>query len=211
MRLRSDTASLDPEWSTIIECVSYVIRCHRESENTVVPVGVSLSWCLGMRPIVRVNLRFSGCLAYLPRMNVFVTGGAGYIGSVCVEELINAGHQVTVFDNLTEGHRSAVDKRARFQQGDLSDQELISRSVREARADAVMHFAANALVGESMKYWRLGARKRSGSSVGCSCVAMRQDGSGRWKVTSIGRVIICADHANVAGMLRCARVSSIPA
>ena len=42
-------------------------------------------------------------------MNVFVTGGAGYIGSVCVEELINAGHQVTVFDNLTEGHRSAVD------------------------------------------------------------------------------------------------------
>ncbi len=150
MRLRSDTASLDPEWSTIIECVSYVIRCHRESENTVVPVGVSLSWCLGTRPIVRVNLRFSGCLAYLPRMNVFVTGGAGYIGSVCVEELINAGHQVTVFDNLTEGHRSAVDKRARFQQGDLSDQELISRSVREARADAVMHFAANALVGESM-------------------------------------------------------------
>jgi UDP-glucose 4-epimerase len=83
-------------------------------------------------------------------MNVFVTGGAGYIGSVCVEELINAGHQVTVFDNLTEGHRSAVDKSARFIQGDLSDQELITRSVRDTKADAVMHFAANALVGESM-------------------------------------------------------------
>jgi UDP-glucose 4-epimerase len=43
-------------------------------------------------------------------MNVFVTGGAGYIGSVCTEELLNAGHHVTVYDNLTEGHRSAVDR-----------------------------------------------------------------------------------------------------
>jgi UDP-glucose 4-epimerase len=42
-------------------------------------------------------------------MNVFVTGGAGYIASICVEELLNAGHQVTVYDNLSEGHRSAVD------------------------------------------------------------------------------------------------------
>jgi UDP-glucose 4-epimerase len=83
-------------------------------------------------------------------MNVFVTGGAGYIGSISVEELINAGHQVTVFDNLTEGHGSAVDGRARFIQGDLSDQELITRSVCDAKAEAVMHFAANALVGESM-------------------------------------------------------------
>src|SRR5208282_3541754 len=47
-------------------------------------------------------------------MNVFVTGGAGYIGSVCTEELLNAGHTVTVYDNLTEGHRSAVDSRAKF-------------------------------------------------------------------------------------------------
>ena len=47
-------------------------------------------------------------------MNVFVTGGAGYIGSICTEELLNAGHQVTVYDNLTEGHRSAVDQRAKF-------------------------------------------------------------------------------------------------
>ena len=83
-------------------------------------------------------------------MNVFVTGGAGYIGSICVEELINAGHRVTVFDNLTEGHRSAVDGRAQFILGDLAEQELITKSVRDARADAVLHFAANALVGESM-------------------------------------------------------------
>jgi len=83
-------------------------------------------------------------------MNVFVTGGAGYIGSICVEELLNAGHQTTVFDNLTEGHRSAVDRRARFVQGDLANEELLTRAIEESRAEAVMHFAANALVGESM-------------------------------------------------------------
>jgi UDP-glucose 4-epimerase len=83
-------------------------------------------------------------------MNVFVTGGAGYIGSVCVEELLNAGHDVTVFDNLSEGHRSAVDKRARFVQGDLSDASGIARALTESRAEAIIHFAANALVGESM-------------------------------------------------------------
>ncbi|RME92106.1 MAG: UDP-glucose 4-epimerase GalE [Verrucomicrobia bacterium] len=91
-------------------------------------------------------------------MNVFVTGGAGYIGSICVEELLNAGHEVTVFDNLSEGHRSAVDGRARFIEGHLADREGVARAVRESGAEAVMHFAANALVGESMekpeKYFR---------------------------------------------------------
>ena len=91
-------------------------------------------------------------------MNVFVTGGAGYIGSVCVEELLNAGCQVTVFDNLSEGHRSAVDRRARFVQGDLADRAALGQSLKESRAEAVVHFAANALVGESMvnpgKYFR---------------------------------------------------------
>jgi UDP-glucose 4-epimerase len=91
-------------------------------------------------------------------MNVFVTGGAGYIGSVCVEELINAGHTVTVFDNLTEGHRSAVDPRAKFIEGCFSDAALIKQAVRDAKAEAILHFAANALVGESMtnpsKYFR---------------------------------------------------------
>ncbi len=91
-------------------------------------------------------------------MNVFVTGGAGYIGSVCVEELLNAGHQVTVFDNLTEGHRSAVDSRAKFVEGCFSDPDLITKAVRDSKAEAILHFAANALVGESMtnpsKYFR---------------------------------------------------------
>ncbi len=91
-------------------------------------------------------------------MNVSVTGGAGYIGSICVEELLNAGHQVTVYDNLTEGHRSAVDGRARFVEGCLSDTSKLNQWVKESKAEAVMHFAANALVGESMtnpgKYFR---------------------------------------------------------
>lgn len=83
-------------------------------------------------------------------MNVLVTGGAGYIGSVCVEELLNAGHRVTVFDDLSEGHRSAVDSRAAFVLGHLGDKDSISRTVRESGAEAIVHFAASALVGESM-------------------------------------------------------------
>jgi UDP-glucose 4-epimerase len=91
-------------------------------------------------------------------MNVFVTGGAGYIGSVCVEELLNADHEVTVFDNLSEGHHAAVDQRAVFVQACLSDEDNIAQALRDAKADAIIHFAANALVSESMinpgKYFR---------------------------------------------------------
>jgi UDP-glucose 4-epimerase len=83
-------------------------------------------------------------------MNVFVTGGAGYIGSVCTEELLNAGHQVTVYDNLTEGHRSAVDSRARFILGKPDEPGDVLNAVKSSRPEAILHFAANALVGESM-------------------------------------------------------------
>ncbi|MFZ0503914.1 MAG: UDP-glucose 4-epimerase GalE [Chthoniobacterales bacterium] len=84
-------------------------------------------------------------------MRILVTGGAGYIGSVCVEDLLNRGHNVTVFDNLTEGHRKAVDGRAKFVEGDLADQPALSDLIRMEGPEAVMHFAANALVGESMQ------------------------------------------------------------
>src|ERR1700728_2462225 len=83
-------------------------------------------------------------------MNVFVTGGAGYIGSVCTEELLNAGHQVTVYDNLTEGHRSAVDSRAKFIFAKPELEGDVLNAVKSSQPDAIMHFAANALVGESM-------------------------------------------------------------
>lgn len=83
-------------------------------------------------------------------MNVFVTGGAGYIGSICTEELLNAGHQVTVYDNLSEGHRSAVDARAKFILAKPEVPGDILNAVKSSNHDAIMHFAANALVGESM-------------------------------------------------------------
>ena len=91
-------------------------------------------------------------------MKLLVTGGAGYIGSICVEQLLDAGHHVTVFDNLTEGHRLAVDPRATLIAGDLQQRCDIEEAMEKARPEAVMHFAANALVGESMtnpsKYFR---------------------------------------------------------
>ncbi len=91
-------------------------------------------------------------------MHIFVNGGAGYIGSICVEEMLNAGHQITVFDNLSEGHRSAVDSRATFVQGDLANFDQIREALKQAAPDAVMHFAAASLVPESMvnpsKYFR---------------------------------------------------------
>ena len=91
-------------------------------------------------------------------MKVFVTGGAGYIGSICVEQLLNEKYAVHVYDNLSEGHRQAIDPRAEFTEGDLGDRPLLFRTLEQTRPDAVMHFAANALVGESManpsKYFR---------------------------------------------------------
>jgi UDP-glucose 4-epimerase len=83
-------------------------------------------------------------------MNVFVTGGAGYIGSICTEELINAGHAVTVYDNLIEGHRSAVDSRAKLIVGKPEEPGDVLNAIKAAKPGAIMHFAANALVGESM-------------------------------------------------------------
>jgi UDP-glucose 4-epimerase len=91
-------------------------------------------------------------------MKILVVGGAGYIGSICTEILLNEGHEAAVFDNLGEGHRRAVDSRAKFIEGDLADREKIQAALSSARPDAVMHFAASALVGESMrdpsKYFR---------------------------------------------------------
>jgi len=91
-------------------------------------------------------------------MNIFVTGGAGYIGSICVEQLLDSEHEVTVFDNLSEGHRQAIDARARLIVGDLGHRDEITAAIRQTRPEAVVHFAANALVAESMrnpsKYFR---------------------------------------------------------
>ena len=84
-------------------------------------------------------------------MAVLVCGGAGYIGSHVVHELIHQGEAVVIIDNLMTGHRSAVHPQARFYEGDIRDAAMLDRIFSENDIDVVMHFAANSLVGESME------------------------------------------------------------
>lgn len=85
-------------------------------------------------------------------MKVLVTGGAGYIGSIASAELIGAGHQVVVFDNLYQGHAAAVPPEAAFVQGDLADRDALARLFAgHSNLDCIMHFASYTLVGESMQ------------------------------------------------------------
>jgi len=79
-----------------------------------------------------------------------VTGGAGYIGSITSERLLGRGHAVVVLDNLATGHRRAVPPAAAFVEGDVADTDTVVRTLREHRVEAVLHFAAYSLVGESM-------------------------------------------------------------
>ncbi|MEK9934714.1 MAG: NAD-dependent epimerase/dehydratase family protein, partial [Luminiphilus sp.] len=83
-------------------------------------------------------------------MKILVTGGAGYIGSIVTEVLLGKGHEVVVFDNLSQGHRAAVPDEAHWVQGDLASVDEIRATVKEHRPGAVMHFAARSLVGQSM-------------------------------------------------------------
>jgi len=83
-------------------------------------------------------------------MNILVTGGAGYIGSVVVEETLHAGHKTVVYDNLVNGHRDMVAPDATFIEGDLLDRTLLETSLRDHDIEAVIHMAAYSLVGESV-------------------------------------------------------------
>jgi UDP-glucose 4-epimerase len=82
-------------------------------------------------------------------MKVLVTGGAGYIGSITVEQLIAQGAEVVVFDNLYQGHADAVHPDAVFVRGDLADKHAIDAVMAAHRPDGIMHFASYTLVGES--------------------------------------------------------------
>lgn len=84
-------------------------------------------------------------------MNIFVTGGAGFIGSATSEALLRAGHTVTVYDSLVTGHRRAVPEGANFVHADISDSYSLTQALSERNYDAVMHFAAFIEAGESMK------------------------------------------------------------
>ncbi|HEY0324263.1 MAG TPA: UDP-glucose 4-epimerase GalE [Pyrinomonadaceae bacterium] len=91
-------------------------------------------------------------------MRVLVTGGAGYIGSVVTEELVKDGHEAVVYDSLYKGHREAIAPGAKFVEGDLMDVERVRRALQENGIEAVIHMAADSLVGESVekpaKYYR---------------------------------------------------------
>ena len=91
-------------------------------------------------------------------MRILVTGGAGYIGSVVTEELVGDGHEVVVYDSLYKGHRAAVVAGAKFVHADLMDGETLRRTLAGESIEAVIHMAADSLVGESVtnpsKYYR---------------------------------------------------------
>jgi UDP-glucose 4-epimerase len=83
-------------------------------------------------------------------MRILVTGGAGYVGSHCLRRLLKSGHEVVVYDNLYQGHAAAVPPGL-LVEGDLSDQPKLAALMKDRRIEAVMHFAALALVGESVQ------------------------------------------------------------
>ncbi|HYL40368.1 MAG TPA: NAD-dependent epimerase/dehydratase family protein, partial [Candidatus Binatus sp.] len=83
-------------------------------------------------------------------MRVLVTGGAGYVGSVSVEALVEAGHEVVVLDDLSTGHDWADLAGAPLVRGSYAEQALVTRLLRDHEIEAVLHCAARSLVGESM-------------------------------------------------------------
>lgn len=83
-------------------------------------------------------------------MSILVLGGAGYIGSHAVYELINRGYVVVVVDNLITGHHKAIHPKAKFYEGDIRDRSFLNKVFKEESIEAIMHFAASSLVAESM-------------------------------------------------------------
>jgi UDP-glucose 4-epimerase len=109
-------------------------------------------------------------------MKLFVTGGAGFIGSNVVQHALDAGHQVTVFDNLSKGFRALVDPRAAFVQSDLADLPAITQAI--AGHEAVIHLAATSIIQETLD--DPASTYRNNVSNGINLLeAMRQTGVGK--------------------------------
>ena len=84
-------------------------------------------------------------------MSILVCGGAGYIGSHAVHQLVEKGEDVVIVDNLQTGHRDALNPKAKFYEGDIREASVLDKIFTENKIEAVIHFAANSLVGESME------------------------------------------------------------
>jgi len=97
------------------------------------------------------NVHERGLMRRAAKLKILITGGAGYIGSVVTADLVDAGNEVVVYDNLSSGNEGAVPKGARLVTGELSDRELLGSVIREHKIAGVMHFAAFIEAGESMK------------------------------------------------------------
>ena len=120
-------------------------------------------------------------------MRVLVTGGAGYIGSVVVERLLEKGYEVAVFDNLSKGHRESVLAPARLIEGDLADRESLRRAMADHQAEAVIHLAASSYVGESIAFPHLYFLNNTVNSLNLLEV-MRELGVGRLVFSSTASV-----------------------
>jgi UDP-glucose 4-epimerase len=98
-------------------------------------------------------------------LNILVTGGAGYIGGTVAIRLMEGGHRVVIYDNLSHGHRSLLPAGALFEQGELADRGKLEGLLRRERIDGVMHFAALIEAGESMKHPELYFRNNTAASL----------------------------------------------
>lgn len=125
-------------------------------------------------------------------MHIFVTGGAGYIGSATAEALLEAGHSVVIYDSLVSGYRRAVPQGAQLIQADLADAAALAMALRSGKFDAVMHFAASIEAGESMK--EPGRFYRNNLSHSLNLIeAARQAGVPRFVLSSTAAVYVSSD------------------
>ncbi|HEX2188797.1 MAG TPA: NAD-dependent epimerase/dehydratase family protein, partial [Longimicrobiaceae bacterium] len=129
-------------------------------------------------------------------MRVLVTGGAGYIGSAAAARLVEAGDEVVVFDDLSQGHREAVPPGAELVVGDLADRAAVDRALAEHRPEGILHFASRTLVGESMErpFLYLGENLRNGLNL---LESAAEHGVGRFILSSTANLFGLPDRVPI--------------
>jgi len=126
-------------------------------------------------------------------MNVFMTGGAGYIGSVTAEILLTSGHQVTIYDNLSRGHLAAIPSGAIYVNGDIGDRKTLRDALTSANFDIVFHFASLIEAGESME--KSGLYFRTNVSYSNNVIELTaESGCNRFVLSSTAAVYASSDQ-----------------